>query len=99
MSKLKRSYLLTLCHDICKRLFNDTKNKIKVQIAEKIKMFLQIYGKMLASDGWIWVYNHLFLNMMYVSLVGKELLGTIDTFGQTTYIVDMLKRYLIEFGP
>jgi hypothetical protein len=34
MLKLNRSYLFPSYHDIHKTLFNDTKNKIKVQIVE-----------------------------------------------------------------
>jgi hypothetical protein len=46
-SEIKRSYLLPLYHDIPKKLFNDTKNKIKVQIADRTKMFIRAYGRWL----------------------------------------------------
>jgi hypothetical protein len=38
--EMKKSYLPPSYHDICKRLLNDTKNKIKVQIMERTKMFI-----------------------------------------------------------
>ena len=69
------SYLPPSYHDIRKRLLNETKHKIKAQIAEGTKMFIRTYGATLAGDGWNSVNNHLLLNMMCVSLVGTEFLG------------------------
>jgi hypothetical protein len=40
MSKIKRFILPPLYYNLYKRLLNDTKNKIKVQIAERTKMFI-----------------------------------------------------------
>jgi hypothetical protein len=53
-------------------------------------------------DSWSSVNNHLLLNMMYDSPAGEEFLGTIDTLGHmkdAVYIIDVIKRYLIEVGP
>jgi hypothetical protein len=100
-SEIKRSYLLPLYHDIPKKLFNDTKNKIKVQIADRTKMFIRAYGATLIGDGWNSVNTHPLLNMMCVSSAGKEFLGAIDTLGHmkdAVYITDVIKRYLIEVG-
>jgi hypothetical protein len=102
MSEMKRSYLPPSYHDIRKRLLSDTKNKIKCRNAEKTKMFIRTYGATLAGDGWSLVNNHPFFNAMYVSPAGEEFLGAIDTSGHTkdaVYIVDVMKRYLIEVGP
>jgi hypothetical protein len=74
-SELRTSYLPPSYHDIRKRLLNETKHKIKAQIAERMKMFIRTYGAMLAGDGWSSVNNHLLLNMMYVSPAGEEFLG------------------------
>ena len=49
--EMKTYYLLPSYHDICKRLLNETKHKIKAQIAEKMKMFIRTYGATLAEDG------------------------------------------------
>jgi hypothetical protein len=87
-SEMKTSYLPPSYHDICKRLLNETKHKIKAQIAERTKMFIRTYGAMLAGDG--------------VSPAGKEFLGAIDTSSHmkgVVYIADVIKRYLIEVGP
>ena len=57
---------------------------------------------MLGGHGWSSVNNHPLLNMMCVSLAGKEFLGAIDTSGHmkdAVYIADVIKRYLIEVGP
>jgi hypothetical protein len=65
-------------------------------------MFIRIYGAKLAGDGWSSVNNHSLLNMMCVPPAGKEFLGAIDTLGHMkdgVYIVDVIKRYLIEVGP
>jgi hypothetical protein len=89
-------------HDIRKRLLNETKHKIKAQIAERTKMFIRTYGATLAGHGWISVNNHPLLNMMYVSLASEEFFGAINTSGHmkdAVYIVDVIKRYLIEIGP
>ena len=101
-SEMKTSYLPPSYYDICKRLFNETKHKIKAQIAERMKMFITTYGAMLARDGWNLVNNHPRLNIMYVSPAGKEFLGAIDTSGHmkdAVYIANVIKRYLIEVGP
>jgi hypothetical protein len=101
-SEMRSSYLLPLYHDIRKRLLNETKHKIKAQIAERTKMFIRTYGATLVEDGWSSINNHPLLNMMCVSPVGKEFLGAIDTLGHikdAVYIADVIKRYLIEVGP
>jgi hypothetical protein len=98
-SKMRTSYLPPSYHDIRKRLLNETKHKIKAQIA---KMFIRTYGATLAGDGWSSVNNHPLLNMMCVSPAGEEFLGAIDTSGHmkdVVYIIDVIKRYLIEVGP
>jgi hypothetical protein len=101
-SEMRTSYLPLSYHDIRKRLLNETKHKIKAQIAERTKMFIRTYGATLARDGWSSVNNHLLLNMMCVSPAGEEFLGAIDTSGHmkdAIYIANVIKRYLIEVGP
>jgi hypothetical protein len=101
-SEMRWSYLPPSYHDIRKRLLNETKHKIKAQIAERTKMFIRTYGAALAGDGWSSVNNHPLLNMMCVSPAGKEFLGAIDTSSHmkdAVYIADVIKRYLIEVGP
>jgi hypothetical protein len=101
-SKMRRSYLPPSYHDICKRLFNETKHKIKAQIVERTKMFIRTYGATLVVDSWSSVNNHPLLNMMCVSPVGEEFLGAIDTsvhMKNAVYIADVIKRYVIEVGP
>jgi hypothetical protein len=96
------SYLPPSYHDIHKRLLNDTRNKRKVQSAERTNMFLQTYDAMLVGNGWSSVKNHLLLNMMCVFPAGEEFLGAIDTLGHikdAVYIADMIKTYLIEIRP
>jgi hypothetical protein len=73
-SEMKRSYLPPSYHDICKRLLNQTKHKIKAQIAERTKMFIRTYGAMLAGDGWSSINNHPLSNMMCVSPAGERVL-------------------------
>jgi hypothetical protein len=101
-SEKRSSYLPPLYHDICKRLLNETKHKIKAQIAERTKMFIRTYGVTLVGNGWSSVNNHPLLNMMCVSPAGKEFLEAIDTSGHmkdAVYIANVIKRYLIEVGP
>jgi hypothetical protein len=101
-SEMRSSYLPPSYHDICKRLLNETKHKIKAQIAERMKMFIRTYGATLAGDGWSSVNNHPLFNMMYVSPAGEEFLGAIDTSGHmndAVYIANVIKKYLIEVGP
>jgi hypothetical protein len=101
-SEMKRSYFPPSYHDICKRLPNDTKNKIKAQIAERTKMFIKTYGTTLVGDDWSLVNNHPLLNLMCVSLASKEFLGAVNTFSHmkdAIYIANVIKRYLIEVGP
>jgi hypothetical protein len=101
-SEMRTSYLPPSYHDIRKRLLNETKHKIKAQIAERTKMFIRTYGATLAEDDWSLVNNHPLLNMMCVSSAGEEFLGAIDTSGHmkdAVYIADVIKRYLIEVGP
>jgi hypothetical protein len=98
-SEMRTSYLPPSYHDIRKRLPNETKHKIKAQIAERTKMFISVT---LAGDGWSSVNNHPLLNMMCVSPAGEEFLGAIDTSSHmkdVVYIADVIKRYLIEVGP
>jgi hypothetical protein len=100
-SEMRTSYLPPSYHDIRKRLLIETKHKIKAQIAERTKMFIRTYGATLVEDSWSSVNNHSLLNMMCVSLAGKEFLGAIDTSGHikyAVYIADVIKRYLIEVG-
>jgi hypothetical protein len=99
--KMTSSYLPPSYHDIRKRLLNETKHKIKAQIAERTKMFIRTYGTTLAGDGWSSVNNHPLLNMMCVSSASEEFLGAIDTLGHmkdAVYIADVIKKYLIEVG-
>jgi hypothetical protein len=101
-SEMRTSYLPPSYHNICKRLLNETKHKIKAQIAERTKMFIRTYGATLVGDGWSSVNNHPLLNMMCVSPAGEEFLEAIDTSGHmkdVVYIADVIKRYLIEVGP
>jgi hypothetical protein len=61
-----------------------------------------MYGVTLAGNGWSSVNNQLLLNMMCVSQADKEFLGAVDTFEcikNTRYIVEVIKRFLIEVGP
>jgi hypothetical protein len=44
MLEMRMSYLPPSYHDICKRLLNETKDKIKAQIVERTKMFIRTYG-------------------------------------------------------
>jgi hypothetical protein len=100
-SVMRGSYLPPSYHDIWKRLLNDTKNNIKTQIVERTKIFIRTIGATLAGDNWNLVNNHPLFNMMYVSPAGKEFLGAIDTLGHmkdAVYIVDVIKKYLIEVG-
>jgi hypothetical protein len=102
MSEMRMSYLPPSYHDIRKRLLNETKHKIKAQIAEKMKMFIRTYDGTLAEDGRSSVNNHPLLNMMCVSPAGEEFLEAIDTSGHmkdAVYIANMIKRYLLEVGP
>jgi hypothetical protein len=79
-SEMRTSYLPPPSyHNICKRLLNETKHKIKAQIAERTKMFIRTYGATLTGDGWSSINNHPLLNMICVSLAGEESLGAIDT--------------------
>jgi hypothetical protein len=99
---MRTSYLPSSYCNICKRLLNETKHKIKAQIAKRTKMFLRTYGATLAGNGWSSANNHLLLNMMCVSLAGEEFLEAIDTSSHmkdAVYITDVIKRYLIEVGP
>jgi hypothetical protein len=98
-SEMRTSYLPSSYHDIRKRLLNETKHKIKAQIAERTKIFMRTYGATLVGDGWSSVNNHPLLNMMCVSPASEEFLGAIDTSGHmkdTVYIIDVIKRYLIQ---
>jgi hypothetical protein len=100
--EMRSSYLPPSYHDIHKRLLNETKHKIKAQIAVRTKIFIRTYSATLAGDGWSSVNNHPLLNMMCVSPAGEEFLGAIDTSGHmkdAIYIADVIKRYLIEVGP
>jgi hypothetical protein len=99
--EMKSSYLPPSYHDIHKRLLNETKHKIKAQIAERTKMFIKTYGATLAKDGWNSANNYPLLNMMRVSLVGKEFFRAIDTLGHiedAIYIANVIKKYVIEVG-
>jgi hypothetical protein len=101
-SEMRLSYLPPSYHDICKRLLNETKHKIKAQIEERTKMFIRTYGVTLVEDGCSSVNNHPLLNMICVSPAGEEFLGAIDTSGHmkdAVYVADVIKRYLIEVGP
>jgi hypothetical protein len=101
-SEMRTSYLPPSYHDIRKRLLNETKHKIKAQIAERTKMFIRTYGATLVRDDWSSVNNHPLLNIICVSSTGEEFLGAIYTSGHikdVVYIVDVIKRYLIEVGP
>jgi hypothetical protein len=101
-SEMRTSYLLPSYHDICYRLLNETKHKIKAQIVEKMKMFIRTYGAMLARDDCSSVNNHPLLNMMCVFPAGEEFLRAIDTSSHmkdAVYIANVIKRYLIEVGP
>jgi hypothetical protein len=100
--EMKRTYLPPSYHDIRKRLLNETKHKIKTQIAERTKMFIRTYGTTLAGDGWSSINNYFLLNIMCVSPAGEEFLGAIDTLGHMKdafYIANVIKRYVIEVGP
>ena len=101
-SEMRTSYFPPSYHNIHKRLLNETKYKIKAQIAERTKLFIRTYGATLAGDGWNLVNNHPLLNMTYVSSTGEEFLGATDTSGHmkdVVYITNVIKRYLIEVGP
>ena len=78
---MKTSYLPPSYYNICKRLLNETKHKIKAQIAERTKMFIRTYNATLAGDGWSSVDNHPLLYMMCVSPTGKEFLEATNTSG------------------
>ena len=69
------SYLPPSYHDIRKKLLNETKHKIKAQIAGRTKMFIRTYSVMLVEDGWSSINNRPLLNMMCVSLASEEFLG------------------------
>jgi hypothetical protein len=56
--EMKRSYLPPSYHDVYKKLLNETKNKIKAQIAKRTKIFIRTYGVTLTGDGWSLVNNH-----------------------------------------
>jgi hypothetical protein len=100
-SEMRSSYLPPSYHDIRKTLLNETKHKIKAQIAERTKMFIRTYGATLVGDGWNSINKHPLLNMMCVSPASEEFLGAIDTSSymkDVVYIADVIKRYVIEVG-
>jgi hypothetical protein len=86
-SELKKSYLPPSYHNLRKRHLSVenkssyTKNKIKVQIAEKTKIFIPTYGTTFVGDGWSSVNNHPLLNIMCVSPSSKEFMGAIIPWG------------------
>jgi hypothetical protein len=49
--EMMKSYLPPSYRDIHKRLLNETKHKIKAQIAKRTKIFIRTYGATLAGDG------------------------------------------------
>ena len=64
-------------------------------------MFIRTYGATLTGYSWSSINNYLLLNIMCVSPVGEEFLEAIDTLGHMKdafYIINVIKRYVIEVG-
>jgi hypothetical protein len=52
MPQLKKSCFPLSYDNKCKKLILDTKNKIKVQVVKKTKMFILTYNATLVGNGW-----------------------------------------------
>jgi len=79
-----------------------TKKQVKLQIEEKTRQCITLYGATICSDGWDNVTRRPLMNVMLVCPVGDIFLGSIDTTGSKkdkSYIAGKLKEYIDEVGP
>ena len=79
-----------------------TKKHVKLQIEERTKHCISLYGATICSDGWDNVAHRPLMNVMLVYPIGNIFLGSIDTTGEKKnqeYIAGKLKEYIDEVGP
>lgn len=79
-----------------------TRKHVKMQIEEKTKHCISLYGATICSDGWDNVVHRPLMNVMLVCPVGDVFLGSIDTTGNKKdkgYIAGKLKEYIEAVGP
>ena len=73
-----------------------------MQIEEKTKHCISLYGATICSDGWDNVVHRPLMNVMLVCPVGDIFVGSIDTTGNKKdkgYIAEKLKEYIEAVGP
>jgi hypothetical protein len=78
------------------------KKQVQLQIEEKTRHCISLYGATICSDGWDNVVRRPLMNVMLVCPVGDVFLGSIDTTGNKKnigYIADKLKEYIEVVGP
>ena len=78
------------------------KEHVKMQIEERTKQCINLYGATICSDGWDNVGRRPLMNVMLSCPVGDIFLGSIDTTGNKkdkTYIAGKLKQYIEAVGP
>ena len=79
-----------------------TRKHVKMQIEEKTKHCISLYGTTICSDGWDNVVHRSLMNVMLVCPVEDILLGSIATTGNKKdkeYIAEKLKEYIEAVGP
>lgn len=75
---------------------------MKLQIEEKIKHCISLYGATICTDAWDNVVHRPLMNVMLVCPLGDIFLGSIDTTGNKKdkgYIAGKLKEYIEVVGP
>ena len=79
-----------------------TRKHVQMQIEEKTKQCISLYGATICSDGWDNVVHRPLMNVMLVCPVGDVFLGSIDTTGNKKdkgYIAGKLEEYIEAVGP
>src|SRR5579875_1745593 len=101
-SKAGFDYRPPTYHAMRTKHIEPTKRHVQLQIEEKTKQCISLYGATICTDGWVNVGRRPLMNIMLVCPVGDIFIGSIDTTGMQKnqgYIAGKLKEYIEEVGP
>ena len=101
-ANLRKSYLPPSYHDLRKRLLDERKKALGIQLGNLLGPQIESFGCTISTDGWSNVQNRPLMNVMKICPAGEEFIGSVDASGNiknAQYVAEMLGKYIEAVGP
>ena len=101
-ANLRKPYLPPSYHDLRKRLLDEKKKALEIQLGNLLGPQIESFGCTISTDGWSNVQNRPLMNVMKICPAGEEFIGSVDASGNikdAKYVAEMLGKYIEAVGP